>query len=125
MADSFLIPISTNGCPTTDQVRKDARAQRLELPAQIEIEIVAALMRPLAVGETHAVAAEQRERALLAIFFRLTPAEAMALGRRLDFDQANDSLAVAFRRITSDRRRRLRGFLADTRRRLGVLRGGI
>jgi hypothetical protein len=126
VVESYPIPPSRNGCPTTDEVRRDARRAAAELSPDVELAITTVCMRPGAPQETHLAAAARREKDLRSIFDRLSAAEALSLTQRLDRNRENDPLAVAFRRFTVDRRQRLRTYLADTRRRLAVSTvGGI
>jgi len=83
----------------------------------IEAAILQALPRPLAPGEGHQIGNANRERELLELFANLDVMQSHHLGRRLDLDRPSDALAQAFRRMTIDRRGRLRAFIADARRR--------
>jgi len=50
-------------------------------------------------------------------FAALEPVDAFQMRRRLELDRATDVLAVTFRRLVPERRRRLVAFLADPKRR--------
>lgn len=104
------------GVPTTSEVLHIER-QLDQFPPTLEAEIVATLTRPLAPDETHRIGGENRERDLRAIFARLTPLEAHQLRRRLDAERSDDKLVLAFRRVTIERRTRLKALLAEPRRR--------
>lgn len=84
--------------------------------SEIEHALIAIIMRPIADHETHQTSNDNRERELRCYFGSLSPIEAFALRKRLDADRDDDKVAVAFRRLLSDRRHRLRAFLADPRR---------
>lgn len=122
--DRFAIPAGRNGCPTSDQVRRDAQPA-MALPAESEAAIVATLTRPLAPDETYSSSGENRERALREIFDRLSAAQALTLSRRLVLDRDTDGVSLALRRLTVARRQRLLAYLADTRRRLALSRSRI
>jgi hypothetical protein len=115
---SYAIPASRNGCPTTDEVRRDTTRAIGVLPDEVEASLLATLTRPRGTDQTCLAAMGQREHELRDLFGQLTAVQALGLGRRLDVNRDDDRLAVAFRRFTVERRRRLREYLADTRRRL-------
>ena len=103
--------------PTTTQVLQQARPPAA-LPAEIEAEILATLTRPLPLQESHYEGNGRRERDLGQLFSTLDVIQSHELGRRLDIDRPDDSLAHAFRRLIPERRLRLRIFLGDARRRV-------
>src|SRR5680860_508451 len=120
--ESYTIPPGQNGCPTSDELRRDELRRddprdAGTLPETIETAIVAILMCPPGPGETHVAAARNRERALGEVFGHLSAAQNLALARRLDRNRDDDRIAVAFRRFTIERQQRLRAYLADARRR--------
>lgn len=119
-SESYAIPSGQNGCPTTDEVRRDAPRDIGQLPPAIEESIVGVLTCPPAPNETHLVSAQRREHALRQILGCLSVTQAMTLGRRLDADRDTDRVAVALRRFTAERRQRIRTFLADARRRAAL-----
>lgn len=84
--------------------------------------MIAVLTRPRSPDESHLVAAEHREQRLHDLFGQLSVAQALTLSRRLDADRDGDGVALAFRRLTVERRRRLRAYLADMRRRIAISR---
>jgi hypothetical protein len=100
--------------PTTDGVRAVMRAPDA-LPAELEAQIVWALQRPVAAGETHASGNDRREREVAELFAKLSPVQALQLRRRLEIDRADDRVAVAFKRLVVERRDRLRAFLRSPR----------
>lgn len=118
--EGFAIPASRNSCPTTDQVRRETARSVAPIPVEMETAIVASLTRAPSPGESYRGAAEQREHELRGLFSQLSATQALALARRLDIDGDADGVAVAFRRMTSDRRRRLRAYLADAARRIAL-----
>jgi hypothetical protein len=113
----YTIPPGQNGCPTTDEIRRDAPQNAGTLAADIEAAIVDCATQAPAPGETHHACSVRRENELAEIFDQLTAVEALALGRRLDRDRDDDPIAVAMRRVAPDRWRRLRAYLSDVRRR--------
>jgi hypothetical protein len=94
-----------------------AAAPVVEITSDRIAAMVAVLTRPASFGETIAHSFQTKEHDLGALFAVLTIAEARALYRRLSAPTADDALAVAFDRLTRDRRARLLAFLADARRR--------
>jgi hypothetical protein len=104
--------------PTSDEARAQAQRHAVEVPTNIEAAIVAVLVRPPLLGESHRSTGDQRELELREIVSQLSAAQSLALERRLDMDRDTDPLAVAFRRLLDVRRVRLRAFLADCRRKL-------
>lgn len=107
--------------PTTSDVLHRARAPE-NLTPEVEAAILAAIQRPLQAGETHRTGNDAREREVLAIFARLSPTQAVYLRQRLDRDRDDDPVAIVFRRLLAERRRRMRAFLADPRRHAGAFR---
>jgi hypothetical protein len=93
-----------------------------DLPPELEAELLAILLRPLAPGETHQTGNAARERELCEVLARLSPAQALALLPRLDRAAPSDELGTAFQRLIPERRLRLRTFLSDTRRRQATTR---
>lgn len=78
--------------------------------------ILAILRASAEPDESAHLAGERRERELKTAFTGLTPADALALRKRLEANREGDELAVAFRRLNVERRDRLLAFLADPRR---------
>ena len=110
------VPRLPGAIPTTSEVLHGSRSPE-DLEPAIEAAIVQTLTRPLAPGEGHQMGNANRERELLELLANLDVIESHHLGRRLDLDRPSDPLAQAFRRLTVDRRGRLRAFIADARRR--------
>ncbi len=102
--------------PTTSEVLNMTRPPE-DLEPALEAAIVGALTRPLAPGESHQAGNANREREVKELFASLDVVQAHHLGRRLDLDRPTDTLAQAVRRMTVERRVRLRAVLADARRR--------
>jgi len=75
------------------------------------------LTSPLHPGETAFGGYQRKEHALRAAFAALSVLAARALHARLSACRADDALALAFSRLTIERRTRLLAFLADARRR--------
>jgi hypothetical protein len=121
-SDLNTIPAGRNGCPTTDEARRDAREIDAPLPLNFEDAIVAILSIEPRPNETHLISAARRELSLRDLFGHLSVLQARALARRLDADRDDDRLATAFRRFTHDRKQRLRAYLADTPRRAALSR---
>jgi hypothetical protein len=74
--------------------------------------ITAIVNAPVTEGQAQAAFAT-KERELLHLIQKLSPAEAFALRRRLQIDRQSDPLAGMFRRFTIERRDRLMAFLLD------------
>ena len=106
-------PTNDAAAPTSN-VLQMAAAPRLS--ATLEASLLAIVTRPLRPDESHRTGNDQRERELGTLFASLTRVEAFHLRRQLDLDLESDPIAVAFRRLTGDRRQRLRASLADPRR---------
>ncbi|MDB4963022.1 MAG: hypothetical protein JWP01_3021 [Myxococcales bacterium] len=104
-------------------VQRPSGSVARSLTPALETAMIAILMRPLAVGENQMTGNTNRERELGQLFSALEYAHAREILRRLDLDRADDALVAAFKRITIERRARLRAFLADTRRRQALQRG--
>jgi hypothetical protein len=102
--------------PTTDMIRS-LRSQPLDLRADLENSIIETMSRKVDAADGHRLGNDRREQELVAIFRTLTPVQLLGVRRRLDADRATDPLAVAFRRLTVERRQRLRAFIDDPRRR--------
>ena len=79
--------------------------------------LLAVLTSPLHPGETAFGGYQRKEHALRAAFAALSVLAARALHARLSACRADDALALAFSRLTIERRTRLLTFLADARRR--------
>lgn len=113
-------PPSRNNCPTTDHVRRDTPRNIGALTEDLEAAMIACLMRPRLADESHLDAAVQRELLLRELFDQLSATQVLTLARRLDADSDSDRVAVAFRRLSIERRRRLRAYLGDARRRIAI-----
>ncbi len=87
------------------------------LEPALEAAILTSLTRPIASGETSAAGNARREAELRALFAKLHAAQSVGLGRRIDIERADDTLAQAFKRLVVERRVRLRAYIADARRR--------
>lgn len=121
--ETIGFPPSRNNCPTTDQVRRDMPRNLGALTEDTEAAMIELLTRPrLADDESHYRAAQYREQLLRDLFDQLSAMQALTLARRLDADSDGDRVAVAFRRLTIERRRHLRAYLGDARRRLAISR---
>ena len=101
---------------TTDTVLAQTKPPETLTP-DLERDLIAIIVRPIRLGEGHQVGNELREQELRAALAALEPVDAFQMRRRLELDRATDALAVAFRRLVPDRRRRLIAFLADPKRR--------
>lgn len=112
-------PQRSTRVPTTSEVLAAAQAPG-RLPESIEARIIQAICRPLHPGETHQTGNANRERELYVVLEQLDLIQIHHLLRRLDMDRDNDPIATAFRRLVVERRQRVRGFLADSRRRRTV-----
>jgi hypothetical protein len=110
--ESAAVP---NGVVTTDTLLHASGVPSATLPEDVEQRIIDAVMRPH-VGECCAEISARRERELLAIFVKLTPARAWQLRKRLDDDRGDDRIVVAFRRLIVGRRQRLYAALVGHRR---------
>lgn len=122
--ETLGFPPSRNNCPTTDQVRRDMPRNLGALTEDTEAVMIELLTRARMRGddESHYRAAQHREQLLRDLFDQLSATQALTLARRLDADSDGDRVAVAFRRLTIERRRRLRAYLGDARRRLAISR---
>jgi hypothetical protein len=87
-------------------------------PVSQEAQILATLRAPIE-GSKHDAFA-QKERALKAVLAQLSPVESSHLAARLTKGNPNDPIAVAFGRLTIDRRGRILTFLGDARRRAAI-----
>ena len=106
--------------PTTSALLGQQRAP--EVSAELERAMIAIITAPLQIGESHATGATRREHELGTLFMQLAAIEALQVSRRLEIDGAADPLAIAFRRLTVERRQRLHAALANRRRMLAGLR---
>ena len=82
-------------------------------------EVVAAIIELIKTdverGRAH-VEFPEKEKQLRRIIQALSPADALALRKRLEAARADDELVVAFKRFTRERRDRILAFLADPAR---------
>lgn len=99
---------------------------RYEAPPQTskEAELTAILDAPPDPGETASLCFLRKERELIAILATLTIYEAHYLRGRLANPHPDDVLATKFSRLTLERRTRIIGFVADTRRRHAIAASG-
>ena len=79
--------------------------------------LLALLLSPLRAGETALLGHARKEAELRDAFAALSVLGARALHARLSACKADDAVALAFARLTLERRTRLLHFLADARRR--------
>ena len=86
-------------------------------PIALEAEILAALDTPKQDHETFDAALRRKEHAIGAVLCRLTPADSLALERRVTLSLQGDPIAARFARLVPDRRQRLLSFAASMRRR--------
>lgn len=84
---------------------------------ELEAQILETLAAPTDPDERREVAFRRKERALEAIFERLSVADSRELHRRLTLMLPEDPIAAQFGRLIAERRARLLAFLADARRR--------
>jgi hypothetical protein len=107
--------------PATNQVTTDAVLAHTKAPTMLapdrEWKLIALILRPIRPEEGHQLGNEHREQELRDAFGALNAVEAFQMRRRLELDSASDKLALAFRRLVPERRRRLIAFLADPKRR--------
>jgi hypothetical protein len=86
----------------------------------VDSALLALVLAPLRPGETALLGYARKERELRGAFSTLSLLEAHALRGRLEVCRSDDALALAFARLTVDRRTRLLTYLADARRRAAV-----
>ena len=96
-----------------------ASAPSAGLAAEAEQQLIAIITRPREPHEEHRRCAERRVADLRAVFASLAPLPAYIVRCRLVGDRGSDELAVAFRRLTVERRNALIAFLGSPRRHLG------
>ena len=86
-------------------------------PIALEAEMLAALDAPKRDHETFDAALRRKEHEVGAVLSRLTPADSLALERRVTLSLPGDPIAARFARLLPDRRQRLLNFAASMRRR--------
>ena len=86
-------------------------------PIALESEILAALDAPKQDNETFDAAFRRKEHELGAVLSLLTPADSLALERRLTLSLAGDPIAARFAQLVAVRRNRLVTFISEMRRR--------
>jgi hypothetical protein len=86
-------------------------------PVLLEAEILSALDAPKQDHETFDAAFRRKEHEIGAVLCRLTPADLLALERRLTLSLADDPIAARFSRLVAARRNRLVSFISEMRRR--------
>jgi hypothetical protein len=116
LTDLWEPPAPSDATPISNPVRRSRQTPPLQ--AELEDAMIAVLKSPPAEGESHVLAGARREREVMAILDELDGCQAHHLGQRLDLARLDDPIVVAFHRVTSDRRQRLRRYIADTRRRI-------
>lgn len=89
-------------------------AREIAFPPFIEEGIVKVLSLSPRAGESEQQSLLAKEKAVGHLLEHLSPEQYRALVNRIDVDRDDDRLAVAFRRITSDWRSRLRAQIANT-----------
>lgn len=104
------------------QPASDSRLATPPSPALPIDEVIAIVLEPVRPHETHQIAHDRKEAALVTVFRELAVPQAIAMHRRLANPRGDDALASAFMRLIVDRRTRLLAFLADARRRAAVSR---
>lgn len=109
--------VPESGPLTSSLAMEQVRLHHMDLPPELEAEILRVLLRPIDPTLTYRIGNENRERALGELFATLTVETAYQLSRRLDLSRPDDPLAVAFGRLARDRQLRLQSFLDFTRRR--------
>jgi hypothetical protein len=82
----------------------------------IESQLIATIEQPLHANETSRVGHDRKEREVATLLAQLTPAQSLALSKRLSVNASDDPLAVAFGRLVVERRNRLVAFLERLRR---------
>ena len=102
---------------TTDAVTTSMRTAHRQFPAHLEQELIVILTRPSIAGRPIHASVMEREREVTTVLLQLEVADAIELARRLDADRLDDALSRAFRRVVVESRVRLRGVLANARRR--------
>ena len=93
------------------------------IASDVEHRLIGILDDPRAPSEMLSDCFKRKEHAIGEVFASLTPAEALAMHRRLTTGPATDPLAARFGRLVVERRERLVGFLAQVRRRGAARRG--
>lgn len=116
--EPLWVPTRSETLTSSDVLHQTRTLQPLQ--ADLEAAIVAILHSPTRSHETHVEAGARREAAAMEIMAQLDPAQAFHVGRRLDIARPDDPIVVAFRRVTPERRARMRRFLADAKRRAAV-----
>lgn len=99
-------------------VLQQIREHRYELEPVVEDRLQSVLSSPVGPYETSSTAAARREAELSYVIRSLTMRQAYELDRRLRVDGSGDTVAAAFRRLTVERRQRLRNVLESHRRQL-------
>jgi len=86
-------------------------------PIALETEMLAALDTPKRDHETFDAALRRKEHEVGAVIARLTPADSLAVEKRVTLSLPGDPIAARFARLVPDRRLRLLSFAASIRRR--------
>lgn len=118
--DAYTIPPGRNGCPSSDELRRDAPKVNDRLPPFFEDAIVRVLLLAPRSGETQIESCVCKENALGFIFEHLSVVQSRALLKRLVADRDDDRVAVAFRRFVPERKQRLCSFLFNAPRRAAL-----
>jgi hypothetical protein len=85
-----------------------------------EVAILDILEAPRSLGVGASDDFARKEHALRALFATFSVLESLSLHKRLTINRHDDQLAIAFRRMVSDRRDRLFQFLLDSKRRAAL-----
>jgi len=101
--------------PTIWEPSATASSKTAPVTIPFEQAMVEVIVTPIAPGEQHREGNVRKERQLAALLEKLTPAQSLALTRRLDNAIASDPLVVAFDRLVPERRVRLLAYLARRR----------
>ncbi|MEP6864986.1 MAG: hypothetical protein ABJE66_30480, partial [Deltaproteobacteria bacterium] len=86
-------------------------------PISLETEIIAVLDAPKQDSETFDAAFRRKEHEIDAVLSRMTPADSLALERRLALSLPGDPIAARFSGLVAVRRNRLVSFISEMRRR--------
>jgi hypothetical protein len=91
----------------------EVKASPIEIP--IERDIINVILTPALPGEGRGASYDRKEREISTLFDRLTPAQSLAVSRRLTNLIADDPLSAAFGRLVVERRVRLLAGLSRRR----------
>ncbi|MEJ7601718.1 MAG: hypothetical protein WKG01_27710, partial [Kofleriaceae bacterium] len=102
--------------PTTSEVLQQTREPG-RLSRELEASLLSLLTRPIDLTAGHTAGYAVREQEIGQAFSQLDVQTAHVLSRRLELARYDDAIATAFNRMVSSRRIRLKGFLANARKR--------